>query len=424
MYQKTVLNNGLRLITYTMPRMESVSIGVWVRVGGRYESNNIKGIAHFLEHLIFKGSKRYSCQQIKELIEGVGGALNGFTSEEATCYLAKLPAKKQFQALDILTDMTVNPILQHSDIERERFVILEEIKMHRDLPQSHVHDLLEQILWPAHPLGLPILGTKKTILQLKREDLASFQRKNYSPSNIVVAACGKLEHQRILKKLQASIGNISANPGNKFIPVPDYEKKPAIKILKEKTAQTHLALGFYGIERDHPDKHIYSLLHVILGANMSSRLFSEVREKRGLAYEIGTQIRSFSDTGTFLIRAGVDNTKLTQAIGIIVKELEKIKKCLVLENELRRAKEYYIGQLSLALEDTLDHMIWIGEPTLQLNKTYSFANILKSVKEITPYDIKRLAAAIFKGKAMRMALIGPVSREREERKLYACFREL
>lgn len=422
MYQKSTLKNGLRLITFEMPKMQSVAMGVWVRCGGRDESKDNKGIAHFLEHLAFKGSKRYSCRQIKESIEGVGGMLNAFTSEETTCYFAKLPATKQFLALDVLIDMTMNPLLNLSDIEREKFVILEEIKMHRDLPQSYVHDILWELLWPGHPLGLPIIGGRKIVSELNREDLFLFQKRCYTPSNIVIAACGKLKHDKILQRLQATLGNLKAYAKNTFISIPDYEKKPGLKILKKRTQQIHMALGCYGINRNHRDKHIFSLLHVILGANMSSRLFSEVREKRGLAYEIATQIKGFADTGIFLIRAGVDNTKLGKAIEVIVRELEKIKRSPVLSSELRRAKEFYIGQIRLALEDTLDHMCWIGEPTLHLNKTHSFAGILKEVEEITPGDLRRLARTIFKSEAMRLAVIG--SAKLEEKKLYACIRNL
>ncbi len=422
MYQKSILENGLRLITYEMPKMQSVAVGVWVRCGGRDESKNNKGIAHFLEHLAFKGSKKYSCGEIKESIEGVGGMLNAFTSEEATCYFAKLPAGKQFLALDILTDITLNPRLNFSDIERERFVILEEIKMHRDLPQSYVHDILEELLWPEHPLGLPIIGERRIISELKREDLFLFQRRYYTPSNIVIAACGRLRHNRILKRLKASLGNLKTHEKNTFIPISDYEKKPKLKVLNKRTHQMHIALGCYGVSRDHHDKHILSLLHVVLGANMSSRLFSEVREKRGLAYEIATQIKGFADTGMFLVRAGVDNVKLSKTIEVIVKQLDKIKKRAVLSSELRRAKEFYIGQIRLALEDTLEHMFWIGDPTLHLDKTYSFAGILKEVARITPDDLKRVARSIFKAGAMRLAVIGPA--KKEEKKLYGCIRNL
>jgi len=421
MYQKTILDNGLRLITHTMPGMESAAIGVWVRVGGRYESQHTKGAAHFLEHLVFKGSRKYSCQEIKESIEGVGGALNGFTSEESTCYFAKLPAVKQLQALDILTDMVITPLLKSSDIRKERFVILEEIKMYRDLPQSYVNDILDELLWPDHPLGLSILGSRENILKLKREDIAEFQKQYYLRSNMVIAACGKIKHKEILKRLRGMLGQARLAGENEFIPAAKHSPGPKIKILKKPTAQTHMALGFYGINRDHPDKHIYSLLHIILGANMSSRLFSQVREKRGLAYEIRTQIKGLSDTGVFLVHAGVDNAKLYQAVEIIIKELAKIKSKAVLSSELRRGKEFYIGQLRLALEDTLDHMFWIGEPTLHLNKTYDFPEILKEIRAISPEDLRRVAKGVFKSETARLAIIGP---SKEESKLHACIGKL
>ncbi|MFC1592847.1 M16 family metallopeptidase, partial [Candidatus Omnitrophota bacterium] len=215
--------------------------------------------------------------------------------------------------------------------------------------------------------------------------------------------------------------NITLTSENKFAPAPECEPDPKIKIFKKATAQTHLALGFYGLKRDHRDKHIYSLLHIILGGNMSSRLFSEVREKRGLAYEIGTRVKGFTDTGLFLIHAGVDNAKLYQAADVIINELGKIKTRLVLSSELRRAKEFYIGQLRLALEETLEHMFWIGEPTLHLDKTYSFSSILKEIKAITPGDLRRVARQVFHKRAARMAIIGP---SKEEAKLYASIRKL
>ena len=294
--------------------------------------------------------------------------------------------------------------------------------MYRDVPLSHVHELLDELLWPGHPLGSPIIGERKIISQLRREDLISFQKKYYTPSNIVIAACGRLEHQKILKRLKISLGTLEIKGKNTFAPARACEQKAKLRILKKRTHQTHLALGCYGINRDHPDKHILSLLHIILGANMSSRLFSELREKRGLAYQIGTQIEGFADTGLFLIHAGVDNTKMHQAISLIIKELGRIKNGLVSISELGRAKEFYTGQLRLALEDTLDHMFWIGKPTLHLNKTYNFNRILKDIKKIKPHDLRRVARDIFKPQAMHLAAIG--SLKEEEKKLYACIRNL
>lgn len=422
MYNKTVLNNGLRIITQTVPDRESVSVGIWIRTGSRDESKNNNGIAHFLEHLIFKGSKKYSCRQIKESIEGKGGALNGFTSEEITCYFAKLPCIHLNSALDVLCDMVANPKLAEVDIEKERFVVLEEIKMHKDLPQSYVYELLDNLLWPGQPLGFPICGQKESVMKLTPQELDSFQKGYYIPSNIVIAACGNLKHQEILKEIGLTLGNLENKIKNEFSPATLSNHRPKLKILKKRTAQTHLALGCYGIKRGHPDKHAIALLHIILGANMSSRLFSEVREKRGLAYEIGTQVKSLADTGLFLVHAGVDNAKVYLTLEVIIRELERIKTKLVSQDEFCRAKEFYIGQLRLALEDTLDRMFWMGEPYLTLNKTYSLSTVLKEVGEIAPLDIRRMGRDIFKSQALRLALIGPL--KDEEKRIYACLGKL
>ena len=423
-YDKTVFDNGLRLVTCAMPRMESVAIGIWLGVGSRYETEKTGGIAHFLEHLVFKGSKKYSCQQIKELIEGVGGALNGFTSEEATCYFAKLPAAKQFQALDILSDMALNPLLKHPDIAKEKNVILEEIKMHKDLPQSYVHDLFSQLLWPDQPLGSSILGDDKTIAQINRGNLKAFQIKHYSPSETVIAACGRLKHKIIAEKIKNKFACLKKMPKSAFLPAVDKKSDAKIEIANKPIAQTHFVLGFYGLRRDHPDKYIYSLLNTILGANMSSRLFTEVREKRGLVYSIDSQIKAFNDTGALLIHAGIDNTNLYKAVALVIQELQKIKKNPVSRGELRRAKDFFSGQLRLALESTLEHMFWIGEPTLHLNKTYKISEALRGIEAATPGDLKRLAEKIFTAAASGLAVIGPLKEKDCKNKLYAYLRNL
>lgn len=408
MYKKTVLDNGLRVITYHMPKMQSVALGIWIKVGGRYESAKNKGISHYLEHLAFKGTRSYSCREIKESIEGVGGSLNGFTSEELTCYLVKLPGRHLDLALNILSDMAINPVLAPSDIEKERTVILEEIKMHKDTPQSYVYELLDNLLWPNHPLGMSISGTPESVSCIRKEDLFLFKRKYYVPLNIVVSATGLLEHDKFTRKVQKTFSGLKAKNINTFSLVEEKQLKPQLELFHKDTEQTHLVLGFHSLKRDHPLRHALGLLHVILGANMSSRLFNEIREKRGLAYEIGTQIRRFQDTGAFIVHAGIDNRKVVEAIELILKELKKIKDRLVSNEEFKRAKEFYIGQLVLALEDTLDHMLWIGEYTATLDKTYTVDDIIKEVNKVKREDIRKVAQYIFKERTLNLALIGPL----------------
>ena len=407
-YKKTIFDNGLRIIAHPMPGMQSVALGIWIKVGGRYEAPEFKGISHFLEHILFKGSKKYSCRKIKESIEGVGGALNGFTSEELTCYLVKMPSRYIDLALKVLSDMVINPKFPQKEIEKEKTVIIEEIKMYKDLPQSYVYELLDELLWPNQPLGLTISGTVESVRSIGREALSSFKEQYYVPANIVVSVAGKFDRS----KLENSIKNIFCANGkkkiNKFLPVVEKQAQPQLKIFSKETEQTHLALGFHGFSRSHPLRQALALLHIILGANMSSRLFNEIREKRGLAYEIGTQVKRFQDTGAFIVHAGIDNRKVTEAVGLILEELKKVKQSLVSLDEFKRAKEFYLGQLMLALEDTLDHMFWIGESTSTLDTTYSLAQIIREVNKIKREDLRVAARNILKEENLNLALIGPL----------------
>jgi predicted Zn-dependent peptidase len=361
MYGKSALDNGLRLVTHKMPQRNSAALGIWIGVGGRYEDKPLKGIAHLLEHLSFKGSKKYSGNRIKESIEGLGGSLNAFTSEEFTCYLTRIIAKHLPLALDILADMVLAPLLAEKDLAKEKSVILEEIKMYRDLPQAYVNELLDELLWPNHPLGMSLAGTFESVSSFTRRQVADFQGRFYQPANIVVSVSGDIEHNKVFELLSKKFSQAKAKPGINFKKAKGGQERPASRFFYKKTEQSHLAIGYHSYKRNHPDRHSVSLLHIILGANMSSRLFNEVREKKGLAYEIGTQARYFYDTGAFFIHAGVDNRKVIPAVSTILNETRKISQKPVSRDEFLRAREYYTGQLLMSLEDTLDHMLWLGE---------------------------------------------------------------
>ncbi|MDO8488803.1 MAG: pitrilysin family protein, partial [Candidatus Omnitrophota bacterium] len=391
-------------------------LGIWINIGSRYEMAEQKGISHFLEHLLFKGSKKYSCRAIKESIEGVGGALNGFTSEEHTCYLVKIPHRYLGSALDILSDMVINPCLKPADVEKEKTVVLEELKMYRDLPQSYCHELLDELLWPAQALGSPIIGTVETVNNITRNILRSFQANHYTPANIVISAAGLLDYDLLVKKVSAIFSPLKSSKLNTFLKAQQRQDKPQLKIFHKDTEQTHMALGFHALKRDHPLRHAQAILHIILGANMSSRLFNEVREKRGLAYEIGTGLKRFHDTGVFLVHAGIDNRKVPDCLGLIFQELGKTKKFLVAKDEFRRAKEFYLGQLSLALEDTMEYMLWMGESIACLDKVYSLEQIIKEVNAVCLEDVGVVARDIFKHEIINLALIGPL--DKSEKQIY------
>ena len=407
MYEKSTLDNGLRLVTHKMPERNSAAIGIWVGVGGRYEQKANKGIAHLIEHLSFKGTKKYSAKEIKEKIEGVGGSLNAFTSEEFTCYLTKIIAKHIGLAIDILSDMVLEPLFAQKDLEKEKSVILEEIKMYRDLPQAYVNELLDELLWPEQPLGMNLAGTMESVSALSQRQVVDFQELFYHPRNIVVSVSGAIEHKRIFEYLSGIFLKAKAKNPIPFQKAGQARKQPCTTFFHKQTEQSHLAIGYHGYKRTHPDRHALGLLHIILGANMSSRLFNEVREKKGLAYEIGTHPRYFQDTGAFYIHAGVDNKKVAAALSTI---------CIpVAKQEFIRAKEYYSGQLLMSLEDTLDHMVWMGEQESALGKIKSAQDILKEIQKVTVDDLKRVAGDIFKLTNMNLALIGPQDSSEQER---------
>lgn len=410
MYKKTTLKNNLTLVTHCMKEALSVSVGVWLKVGSRYEEDKFSGISHFLEHLVFKGSKKYDNTAIKQQIEGKGGLLNGFTSEELTCYLAKTLQKNASATFKILLDMALNPLLKQEDIQKERTVIIEEIKMYKDLPQHMVHELLDKTMWPEHPLGRNIAGTEKTVGSISKGDLENYKNKYYCPENMVIVFAGNIKHKECLGFINRELNIIDrgTSKGNYFKEFAYNQKEAKIETLLKDIEQTRLAIGFPSYNRSHPKRFILTLLSIILGGNMSSRLFNEIREKRGLAYEISSQSKRLIDAGAFYIHAGLDNKKVDLALELILKEFTKLKKSLVSESELNRAKEFCMGQLSMSLEDTLDHMVFLGEEVCTTGEPLDFNRIKKEILGTKPSGIKEVAREIFREDKINISLVGPI----------------
>lgn len=416
MYQKMFLPNGLRIATHPMKQRDSVGVGIWVAAGGRYESDAQKGVAHFLEHMLFKGSRKYSCEEIKERIEGVGGALNAFTAEEKTCYYAKIPSRHLAQTFDILGDMVIAPLMDEKEIAKERSVILEEIKMYQDLPQHLVLDFLDELVWPGHPLGKSLAGTPETVAGLSPADLRGFHQRFYRPAQMTVTACGDVSHQKFVRLAGRKFSKGTGGPVETFRAASNEQCAPRAKFHRKDIEQMHLALGMLALPEEHEDRYALYLLHVILGGNMSSRLFDEIREKRGLAYSIGTTVKPLYDTGMFMVRAGVDNHKIVDAVDVILRELAKISSAGVGTGEFRRAKEYYLGQLLLGLEDTLEHMLWIGDVLSTHHKTRTLSQVVKAVHQVTLKDITRVAREILRPQRFNLAIVGPIT-DAQEKKL-------
>lgn len=422
MYQKSELKNKITVVSQEFKDRESVAVGIWVGSGGRSEDDRIKGAAHFFEHMAFKGSRKYSCSEIKEKVEGVGGALNAFTAEEQTCFFAKVPRKHFPQTFDILADIVFFPNLDKKDLDKERTVILEEIKMYHDLPQFRVVELLDGLLWPNHPLGKSLAGTPESVGALSVADLRAFHRQHYVPDNVVVSVCGRMNHKDALGLVSKKLAGIKGKKNGLFVPAQNDQKKPQAAFFRKDIEQMHVALGALGLETNHKDLYVLGVLNIILGGNMSSRLFNEVREKRGLAYAISSGVKSLDDTGLLMIRAGVDNKKIVGAVEVILKELAKIRKNGVSDDEFKRAKDYFLGQLLLGLEDTLDHMLWIGETVISRDRVRSAQDVIQEVNRVKLVDIKRVAAALLDPKRLNLAVVGPLTdaQEKELRAQLGC----
>lgn len=411
MYQISELQNGLRICSAFLPGMESETIGVWVRGGGRYENHKNAGIFHFIEHLLFKGTRKRSALEIKEEIEGGGGSLNGFTAEEFTCFYAKVLKDQTAVAMDVLADMVLNARLSEKDIKKERSVVIEEIKMYWDQPASYVHDLLNELLWPGHPLGMYLAGTPQTVGQLTVPEIRRYKRDYYFPVNMLVVAAGPVRHADLAGRCQRTFRSVSGRIRPKLFKKfagRSSERGNPVCFRTKTTEQTHLCMGFRTGGRYHPERYPLTILNIVLGGNMSSRLFQEVRERRGLAYDIGSHVRLLHDTGAFVISAGVENEKMPGAVKVILQELKKIASQKIPARELDRAKEFYRGQLLLGLEDTSEQMMWLGESVLTMGRAVDVKEILKNIEMISAESVYRAARRFLKQSNFHLAAIGPL----------------
>ncbi|MFH1504630.1 MAG: pitrilysin family protein [Candidatus Omnitrophota bacterium] len=393
--------------------VETASLGVFFKTGSRFEPKRIKGIAHFLEHMVFKGSKKYSHLQIKREIEGRGGSLNAFTSQEVTAYYAHFLSKNLPIALDILLNMALEPLLKKEDIDKERNVILEEIKMYNDLPASRAGMLLDKLLWPKHALGEEIIGYTSTVKDIVKKDLSNFRDKYYTPSNMVVSFAGSYSKEKIISLLSQRIEKPCSKLKLNFV-LPPVFRGQRIKVEKKNLQQTHLCLGFRSISYLSRQRAAAQLISVILGANMSSRLFEELREKRPLCYDISTEVRKYRDSGAFVIHMGLDKSKIIEAIGAILKELNKIKEKEAAGKELSRAKDYLLGQAAMALEQPQGKMFYLAEGYLAQGKIYDFEKIKKEIESVTSSQIKKLAEDIFKFENLCISCVGDIPDTMEE----------
>jgi predicted Zn-dependent peptidase len=419
MYQVTRLENGLTVATAEMPHSPSVSLGIWVGVGGRYEPEAWSGVSHFIEHMVFKGTRRRSAREISQAVEGVGGYLNAFTSEEHTCFYAKARHDQFGRLLDVLTDMFLHSTFDPAEINKEREVIKEELAMYMDQPQQYVQELLNATMWPGQPLGRSITGTAKTLDGLGRGQLTAFQKQNYVAPAVLLAAGGRITHRQAVAAAAKYARKFARGARPCFTPALSTQTKPALRLLSKKTEQTQITLGVRACSRHDERRFALRLLNTILGENMSSRLFQTVREEHGLAYSIYSSNSFFDDAGDLVIAAGLDTENTEKTLKLILREMKRMAAQLAPAAELRRARDYLIGQLDLSLENSENQMMWAGEQWLGYGKIGHPDEFKKRLSAVTPGQVRAAARDFFRPERFSLALISPLKSADRLEKLLA-----
>lgn len=408
MFQKTTLKNGLRILTIPMQGTKTVTVLIMVAAGSKYENKKNNGISHFLEHMFFKGTKkRPNTLAISEELDRVGGAYNAFTSEEHTGYWAKVDYKHIDLALDVVSDIFLNSTLPLKEIEREKGVITEEINMYQDTPIQYVSEVFSKLLYGDQPAGWFIAGEKENVALFKREDFIKYMNEHYSSKNTVVCVAGNLENKNLRLKIQNYFKNIKDSKPKPKLKVAEQQTKPKILVQHKETDQTHFCLGVRGYSLSHPDKYAISILSLILGGMMSSRLWIAVRERQGLAYYVRTNSESQTDTGFLVTQAGVPHEKAQKAIKIILKEYFRIVNKEVPENELKKAKECIKGRMMLELESSDSLASFACAQEILKKKILTPEQVFLKIDSITSDDIQRVAKDIFQNRKLNLAVICP-----------------
>jgi predicted Zn-dependent peptidase len=410
--RRTVLPNGLRVLTEAIPAMRSVSFGVWVGVGSRDESPSLGGVSHFLEHLLFKGTHKRSALDISAAVEAVGGETNAFTTKEYTCYYARVLDADLPLAIDVMCDLVADSVLTEADVETERGVILEEIAMHDDEPGDEVHDLFAEAIYGSHPLGRLISGTQETIAPMTRAQIRSFYRRRYLPPSIVVAAAGNLDHAKVVRQIRdafaaAGLPDSPADPAPYRGPRGRVPVLPAhVRVRQKDTEQAHVVLGGPAPHRLDPRRFALGVLNNVLGGGMSSRLFQEIREKRGLAYSVYSYTSQYADSGIFAVYAGCAPGKVEEVLELTRRELAAVAAGGIGESEVARGRGMLKGSLVLGLEDTGSRMSRLGKGELLYDELLSVDDLLAKVDAVTVNEVRAVAAEVLSS-PMSLAVIGP-----------------
>jgi predicted Zn-dependent peptidase len=406
MIVREVLDNGLRLVTERIEHVRSATVGVWLTRGSRHEPEAHPGIAHFIEHMLFKGTDKRSAEDIAQAIDSVGGHMDAFTSKEYAGYYIKVLDEHLAFAWDILADIVSSPALRPDEIDREKKVILEEIKMVEDTPDDLVHELFAQCLWASHPLGRPILGSRESVESFDEATLAEFFRSTYTTRNLVVAAVGNIDHARVRDLVQASFGML--RPDGAFTAEVAPAVLPQTLVREKDLEQSHVCLGTSSYAQQHDDRYAAYVMNTILGGSMSSRLFQNVREKRGLAYSVFSSLAAYRDAGTMTIYAGCANEAVPELIDVVLDEVRGMRGALE-GRELRRAKDHLKGSLMLSLESTSSRMSNLARQEIYFDRQFGLDETLERIEAVTEGDVSRVATELFCNGSMAATVVGDVN---------------
>jgi predicted Zn-dependent peptidase len=403
--ENTLLGNGIRVITETMPHVRSVAVGIWIGIGARREVKEQNGISHFLEHMVFKGTKHRTAEEIARSIDSIGGNLDAFTAKELVSFNTKILDEHLPLAFDIISDMVLHPLFHEEDIEKERGVILEELKMEADNPEYVIHELFCGNFWKGHPLGKPILGTRETIRGFNREMIHDYFRRAYAPSNILITAAGNVSHVRLLELVKE---RFEALRDGGTLPEDTFPKTHALVKLREKKSlqQVHLCLGVPAYPINHELRYPCYLLNSLLGGGVSSRLFQNIREKRGLAYAVFSELNLFHDTGCLAVSAATSAESAAQVVELTLEEFKKFKHEPVTPEELRRAKDQLKGSLMLGLESTSSRMANLARQRLYFGRFFTLDEILDSIEQVTADQLQAIAQEFFQPDKIALTVLG------------------
>jgi len=407
-YRKSVLPNGIRILTERMPHVRSVAVGVWVETGSRHEPEVRGGVSHLIEHLVFKGTATRTAQDIARTMDSVGGQMDAFTTKENTCFYVQVLDEHLPLAVDLLTDILLHPLFDAEELEREKSVVLQEIRMVEDTPDDIIHDLFAAQVWSEHPLARPILGTRELVTGFGRDGIAEHFGEEYVPPQIIIAVAGNVTHQQVVDLFGGGFNGFQRPAPPRASTTP--RLSPGVNIVHKALEQVHLVMGFPGLRHAAPERYAMFLLNDVIGGSMSSRLFQEIRERQGLVYSIHTGAQAYADTGVLYVQAATDAQNFSKVLKSVLKELRDLKKDGVTADELKRAKDHLKGSLMLSLESTSSRMNRLAKHEMHLGSFLTMDAMLASIDGVKHEEVQALVTQVIDEDQLALTTLGPLDR--------------